>query len=229
MELMSSQTVGARLIVVVGVVMAFACSMASVAMGATVTDTYGYNQQQFGPGGSFVVGGEIFGGVAVDATTGNILGSLNFNGVVLVSAPDLFVGGTSLVSVDTLNDPAVQGFPANIAVDPGNGSMYVSDGFGGPVHRYVTDGQPTPAYTADSTFALAGLGSVSSMAVDPVTHDLLVVDRGVNRVLRFSATGSLLDSFDGSGIAGGPGSPAGPFTGAAGISVGSSGTVYVSD
>ncbi|WP_445151755.1 hypothetical protein [Baekduia sp. Peel2402] len=216
----------ARFAVLAGVALTSWCSVVPMASGASVTNTYGYSQQQFSVGSSNVFTGEMFSSLAVDATTGNILATRQDQTRVEVYAPDPLVGGTALAGFA----PGV--FPANIAVDPSDGATYVHDSLFDPgtIYRWVTDGQPIPTYTQDGAFVspVVPSGAIGSMAVDPVTHDLLVADRGANQVLRFSSTtGSLLDSFDGSDILGG--TAAGPFTGVASIAVGPSGTVYVSD
>ncbi|HEY0318639.1 MAG TPA: hypothetical protein VGC49_10165 [Solirubrobacterales bacterium] len=128
---------------------------------------------------------------------GNVLVVDSGNGRIQVFAPQPL--GTYLTSIDTA------GTPFGIAIDQGNGDVYVSETGPDRIVRYTSDGAPTPTYTLDPSFVSpaqgAGAGQVgnfaSPIAVDPMTHDLLVADKGNKRVSRYTATGSFVSSFDG--------------------------------
>jgi hypothetical protein len=116
--------------------------------------------------------------------------------------------------------------PAGIAVDQGTGAIYVSDSGAGKIFRFTSDGAPTPTYTLDPTFTSpTELGSyASTLAVDPITHDLLVADSGSQEIRRFDVgDGHLISTFSGST------SPGGQFTSLRGIAVAASGTIYAVD
>jgi hypothetical protein len=128
---------------------------------------------------------------------GNVLVADSGNGRIQVFAPQPL--GTYLTSIDAA------GTPFGIAIDQGNGDVYVSETAPDQIVRYTSDGAPTPTYTLDPSFVSpaqgAGAGQVgdfaSPIAVDPTTHDLLVADKGNQRVSRYTATGSFVGSFDG--------------------------------
>lgn len=98
--------------------------------------------------------------------------------------------GSPLPSVDTV---ALGGnFPVDIAVDPVTGDLYVQDTYAFfSINRFVSDGQPVPTYTLDSSFQLSpGAG----IAVDPVSHDLLVAAGGAEEIRRYDTTGALVET-----------------------------------
>jgi len=203
---------------VAGIALALLCLIVPVARGATTIDSYGY-LTTFGPGGTAL--DSQLAGVASGQSTGNIFLAEQLNQSVTVYAPDASVGGVSLATVHTSI------FPQDLAVDPTDGSLYVSANglFGTGFEKHVSDGAPTPAYTVDPAFAPSLLSPAPrSLAVDPVSHDLLVADSGTGRIERLSAAdGSLISSFDGAGSAGGA------FQNLGAIAVGPTGTVYVVD
>lgn len=171
--------------------------------------------QGFGPVGSFGTGGsgpgELSGPqhVAVDDATGNVLVADPGNGRVEVFQPD---GAGSATYLTEFGSAAVSQ-PYGVAVDQSTGDVYVSgnDGVAPKIARFVSDGQPTPTYSLDATFtspaAGAGAGQIgdfnSPIAVDPATHDLIVADRGNQRIDRFSSTGAFVRATDRSGVPGG--------------------------
>jgi DNA-binding beta-propeller fold protein YncE len=165
-------------------------------------------------------------GVAVEPGTGNVAVADQGNGRVEVFDLRTDPGnGTFLATINT------GGAPHGVAFDPVTGTLYVSNGAGGTVTRYVSDGAAVPTFTLDGTFASPTQGSGaaqigdpdSAIAVDPVTHDLLVADTGNHRVSRYSSGGTFVSSFDGSTSAGGA------FTGPDDIAVAPSGNIYVVD
>lgn len=121
--------------------------------------------------------------------------------------------------------------PYGIAVDQSAHRLYVSDDGANRIARYTFSTADPAVFTADPTFVSPTLGSgpgqigsfSSYLAVDPVTHDLLVADTGNHEVSRYSPTGAFIRSFDGS-----TGSD-GTFKGRMDISVGTDGTVSVTD
>jgi hypothetical protein len=121
--------------------------------------------------------------------------------------------------------------PYGIAVDQGSGDVYVSDEGSSRIVRYTSDGAPTPTYTPDPTYtsppAGAGPGQIGSfgspLAIDPITGDLLVADRGRELVSRFTTSGSFVSSFDGTG------SPGGRFVNLLGLTVAPAGDIYLID
>ncbi|WP_445150275.1 hypothetical protein [Baekduia sp. Peel2402] len=210
--------VRARLVLVVGVVLLLSCGFVSVASGATAIDSYGYLASF---GGGDAPQDPKHTGVAVGQSTGDIFVAVQQNGGVAVFAPDAAAGGTSLTSVSGSSVFA----PQDVAVDPIDGSLYVSmnsSSFGSGLEKHVSDGAPTPAYTVDPTFAPSLLSpQPRALAVDPVSRDLLVADQGTGLIERLSAAdGSLISSFGGAG---------GPFQDLGAIAVGPTGTIYVID
>jgi hypothetical protein len=117
-----------------------------------------------------------------------------------VFAPDPTLGGVPLTTAPGLYKP-------DIAIDLSNDALYTQDDlqlFGeGKVHRYLSDGNPTPTYTLDPSFEVpAGsyngdIGYIhQGIAVDPTTHDLLVAERETHLIKRYSSTGALLATID---------------------------------
>jgi DNA-binding beta-propeller fold protein YncE len=181
---------------------------------ATPIDSYAFTTT-FGDGlnTSF---GPAANGVTVEASTGNILVAEGANSSVSVYAPDPALGGVPLT---TFVDPFFAS-GINLASDPSNGSVYVVDSFSGGVTKWVSDGAPTPTYTIDGSFSFFGARGV---AVDPVTHDVLVTDLGTTVSRVDSGTGAVLSTFTGSDTRGGT------FSRAEGLAVGPTGTIYVVD
>ncbi|WP_445151687.1 hypothetical protein [Baekduia sp. Peel2402] len=216
-------SVRARLMLVVGVVLSVSCLVVPVARGAITIDSYGYLPgATFGSGGTGASAQHT--GVAVEQSTGNIFLAEQVSQAVSVYAPDGSAGGTFLTTVHT----SPQNFPQEVAVDPANGSLYVGANsfFGTALEKYVSDGAPTPAYTVDPAFVPSLLSPPvpNGLAVDPVSHDLLMADAGTVRVARVSAAdGSLISSFDGADSAGGV------FQNPGAVAVGPTGTIYVVD
>jgi hypothetical protein len=119
-------------------------------------------------------------------------------------------------------DPTTTGWDSvNVAVDPTDGALYIGDRgiFGIGLGKLISDGAPTPTYTADPSFAPPGFSDLASMAVDPSTGDVIAVDPGVGLIYRLSSTGEVLSTFDGSGTLQGPGA----------VSVAPDGTIYIVD
>jgi sugar lactone lactonase YvrE len=209
------------------VVLAFVCAaFAPAAMAAPeATPTYT-------PAGIFGAPGTEAGQftspthIAVEPGTGNVLVADSGNGRIQVFAPN---GGapTFLTSFG----PGTLTTPVGIAIDQATGAIYVSDSGANKIFRFSSDGAATPTYSQDLGFASPAQGTAvgqvgsfaSAIAVDPVTHDLLVADSGNKRVDRFASTGTAVASFNGTVSV--SDSLTGPFD----IAVGPSGALYVVD
>jgi sugar lactone lactonase YvrE len=212
-----------KLLLLLAVMVGLLCVSVVPAGAATAVSSYAVGSQ-FGqvPGRGGFSGAST--GVAVSQSSGNILIAEHEQNTVGIFAPDAGSGGTFL----TIADFNSSGHSAlNLAVDPANDALYADDTvFGNGITKEISDGAPTPTYSTDSGFAVppGAIISPSGMAVDPTTHDLLVVDSAVNRVFRLSsATGAVISSFDGSDTT------AGAFQAPGSIAVGSTGTIYVVD
>ena len=182
---------------------------------------------------SFVPAGDISAGelttparIAVDETTGNVLvvdTAKNRVDVFNSSGP-----GASLLT--TIGEADLSG-PYGIAIDQSNGDVYVTDPGNELIRRYSTDGAPTPTYTLDSGYTgpAAGTGSEevgsfkSAIAVDATNGNLLVADRGNDRVSRFSSAGAFVSSFNGAD------STDGAFTHLEDVTLSPAGEIFVVD
>lgn len=110
--------------------------------------------------------------------------------------------------------------PFGIAIDQGDGDVYVSDD--DEVVRYVSDGAPVPTYTKDASFTLSVTGA---LAFDQANHELLVADQASGTIRRFDTAGVEGAAFDGSAGVGSPG----PFATLQDLAVDSTGDVIVVD
>lgn len=154
-----------------------ACAVALLGIGAPVAGAAPEAQPGWGSTLTFGEGGQGTSPLAVDGD-GNVFASNN--GEANAYRPD-----TSFLA-----HYGFTGIIRNIAIDPGDGTVYVDELFGGTsISRWLSDGEPTPAYTADPGFNVpAGAG----LAVDPTTHDLLVTDPEAETVRRYDTTGTLV-------------------------------------
>ncbi len=193
--------------------------LSSAANAATPASSYKLGGL-FGPGGGSSNG---VSDIAQSPATGNIFFAEWNQTRVGVYSADAAAGGVPLTDFDALSPSGIDA--QDIAVDPANDAVYIADtiiGLG--VGRFLSDGAPTPTYTFDSSFTPSGFAAPGGMAVDPVSHDLYVADRGANRVVRLAvANGAEVASLDGSNTTGGA------FTGVRTVAVGPTGTVYVVD
>jgi DNA-binding beta-propeller fold protein YncE len=164
--------------------------------------------------------------IAVEPGTGNVLVADSGNGRVQVFDPN---GGSP--SFLTSFGPGTLTTPVGIAIDQATGAIYVSDSGANEIFRFSSDGAPVPTYSQDLGFtspiqgtAAGQVGSfASAIAVDPATHDVLVADWGNKRVDRFTSTGAVVPSFNGTVSV--SDSLTGPFD----IAVGPAGALYVVD
>jgi hypothetical protein len=177
----------------VALLLASAAPVASAA--PTAIPGYGYLTSF---GGGELSAGQAGAAVSVDGSTGNIIvGNTDFLSIQ-VYAPDTAAGGTPLTSF-SVETPTGSGRPGATAVDPTTGAIYfLEEGTETDARRFVSDGAPTPTYTEDLGFDPAvapSRGVTGSIAVDPVTHDVLFTrfQGEVNRV--DSTTGALISSF----------------------------------
>jgi sugar lactone lactonase YvrE len=212
-----------RMLIVLGAGLALLSCLPTASQAASAVSSYAVGGQ-FGQTPERGDGRSAGSGVAVGQSNGNIFVAEHNFGTVGVFTPDVGSGETLVANPD----PTAVGISAlNLAVDPDDAALYVNDTvFSNGIVKLLSDGAPAPAYTMDSGFAVPA-GAITGprgMAVDPITHDLLVVDGDSNRVFRLSSsTGAVISSFDGADTA------AGAFQGAAAVAVGPTGTIYVVD
>jgi hypothetical protein len=124
--------------------------------------------------------------LAVDGS-GNIFGAYEDQGVARAYRPDgSFLGEYALSSL-----------VKDLAIDTGDDTIYTDEIFGGPVTRFLSDGAPTPTYTADPSFSVpAG----ADLVVDQSTHDLLVADPEAQALRRYDTTGALVATISTPGV-----------------------------
>ena len=209
--------------------LALLVGLVAAALGASAAQ----GANSFSPAGSFgegVVNGPAR--IAVDEDSGNVL-------VVDAAAGkvDVFDSiGPGAALLTSFGEGELSS-PYGIAIDPASGSAYVTDPGNGRIVRYLDDGADPPTYSLDAGYASpasspapeAGApdGTIgdftSAIAVDPTSGDLLIADRGDNRVSRFDGSGAFVSDFDGSD------SPAGAFTHLEDIVVAPAGEIFVID
>lgn len=200
-----------------------ACALVLLALAASAQAATSYrNVGSFGTG---TISKEPF-GLAVDSESGH----------VLVNGPTEFEATTGSVLVfDSSTSAAViaefgageLAVPFSIAVDTADGAVYVADS-SNQILRFTSDGNEPPTYSLDNTYEGPEFGTDpgqvgdfhSQMAIDPSNGDLLVADRGNQRISRYHADGSFVSSFDGADA------PEGPFARLADIAVAPDGDVY---
>jgi hypothetical protein len=85
--------------------------------------------------------------------------------------------------------------PLGVAIDQDNGTVYVSDAEG--ITKYDSDNAPTPAFTADGSFA--AVAATGSLAFDQSANELVVADTSANIIRRYSTVGIAGATFDGTG------------------------------
>ncbi len=170
--------------------------------------------------------------LAVEPGTGNIFVVDSGNGRVQVFAPN----GDSADFLTSFGQGALTA-PFGIAIDQMTGVIYVTSapplgGGTGKIVKFKADNSTNPpTYSEDPSFASpaegANAGEVgsfsSAIAIDPVTHDLLVADTANKRVERFTSAGAEVPPFNGAV------SSSGSLTGPLDIAVGLTGAVYVVD
>ncbi len=137
-----------------------------------------------------------------------------------VNVEEMIADGTQLVKKDDAGPSAAVTVGTQKEGAPSRIVKFKADNSTNPP-TYSED----PSFVSPAEGASAGeVGSFSSpIAVDPVSHDLLVADTGNKRVERFTSAGAAVPGFNGAVSA--SGSLAGPL----GIAVGLTGTVYVVD
>ncbi|HET7416967.1 MAG TPA: hypothetical protein VFJ61_05020 [Solirubrobacterales bacterium] len=150
--------------------------------------------------------------VAVERGTGNVLFADANSFRVAVFAPDAGPGDAPLTSFG-------EGQPGGVAVDRDSGAIYVMNLYGAPLTRWTSDGAPVPTYTRDQDFAPELNEFGGSIAVDPTTGDLIVLEAGAGEVVRLDSSGKRLASF--------PSAPG--FTQPFSVSVSAQGDIYLYD
>jgi len=138
------------------------------------------------------------------AANGDVLVADRDNDRVQVFTPD--AGGATYA--DQFGAGVVDD-PSGLAVDPSDGSIYVSDA--DAVVKF------TSGHTPDATFA--PLATHGQLAVDPVTDDLLVANPDTNAVERYASDGTPIAT----------GVPAGPFSALGAIAVDGTGAILLVD
>jgi hypothetical protein len=158
---------------------------------------YGYLGTEFGAGefSGFVEG--VSNPITLDSH-GNIFLDDEYNDRAVVFAPDPLVGGTLLTTVPLSGEC---GLPVNIAIDVSTDALYVQEepgfGCGGiPIRRFVSSGTPTPTYTLDPAFEVPH--GREGIAIDPTTHDLLVLE--AEGISRYDTTGALASTISTPGL-----------------------------
>lgn len=126
-------------------------------------------------------------------------------------------------------------FPRAITFDAGNGTLYISDGFGHAIKRSIAGGQVKDfvggsAGSADGSGSAAKFELVSALSVDSLGF-VYAAESSRNRIRKISPTGSVVTIAGQSNVAGhadGPGSIA-TFNSPRGLATDGSGNVYVAD
>jgi hypothetical protein len=169
---------------------------ATGARAATPIDSYGYlTSFHAAPGGIFA-GTNGGNNIAVDSA-GNIFVAY-FDQTIEVFSPDAVAGGVPLETIDFHGAP-IGGeeitLPLQIAIDPSDDSLLMQT-HSGHIHRLLSDGQPTPTYTVDPTFAFSFPSEgFSALAVSPSSHDV-VASQG-SETAWTDSTGSVLRTIPG--------------------------------
>ncbi|MGN6201888.1 MAG: hypothetical protein ACTHNY_05735 [Solirubrobacterales bacterium] len=135
------------------------------------------------------------GPLAVDGS-GNIFLADELFEHVHVYAPDPTLGGTPLTTVA----PSGGCCPSDVAIDPASGDLYIQEAgdFGSHnLKRYTSDGGTPPVYTVDPGFSVP---PGKQIAVDPLSHDLLVADADAEAIRRYNTAGTLVATISTPGV-----------------------------
>ena len=228
---MTRSSVPPRLTRAVAALATALCLLAALAAAQASAADFNYAATIFDPQTQFGTGpgtgdGEFNGirRVAVETSTGNVLIVDSGNDRVQVFAP-------TADAASYLTQFAAGDEPDGIAIDQSTGDVYVSASGTGQILKFNSDGQPTPAYSADGSFTSPASGPnpgeigdfAADLAVDPASGDLLVADPSDDLIQRYHSDGSFVESYDGAG------SPGGAFTALGDIDVDSTGDIFVLD
>ncbi len=132
--------------------------------------------------------------VAIDPATHNILVSDSVNNAIDVLTP----AGAPVSVIGTEGEPGTApgkfNFPVGIAIDPTTRNLVVADSGNNRVQVFTALGS---GWVYSSTFGSAGSGRGQfnlpyNVAIDPVTHDIVVADGGNNRLQMFTSSGDYL-------------------------------------
>jgi hypothetical protein len=189
---------------------------------ATATDSYGY-LTSFGSAEARQIE-PAFNAITTDQTTGNILITEGNLQRIQIYSPDPTLGGVPLAN---LNVEAAGYIPSSVAFDQSDGALYLLTFSPNRIVKFVSDGAPVPTYSEDTSFSppILPFAPLGGLAVDPVTHDVLVGSRsqGSSLVYSYDQTGAFVSSFDGSNTT------AGAFSNVGALAAGPGGTIYVVD
>ena len=193
----------ARVVGLAAVLLVVMCVAASGVWGATGYVSVG----SFGGSGG---GGGLFSGpqhAAVDGASGDVFVADSANNLVQAFAPS-GSAASFVTQISTLSDASSLASPFGVAIDQSVSpiAVYIADAGNNRIVKLVSDGAGVPSFSVDPSFTSPTLASYRApLAVDPVSHDLLVADPGDSLVKRFTSTGAVGSpaAFDGAGAPGG--------------------------
>ncbi len=110
-----------------------------------------------------------------------------------------------------------------LATEGGTTYLYVSDHLGGRIIKFDTSTGEVAAILGSPGTGNGQFGEPYGLAIEPVSGDLYVAERGNDRVQRITSSGEFVMAW------GGPGTEPGLFNEPIGLAVDASGTVYVTE
>jgi sugar lactone lactonase YvrE len=149
---------------------------------------------------------------------------LAFLGAIVLAGAPIASPAQTFLAEWTERDIAGIG-PTGMAIDTigGVSYLYVSDENHGRIIKYnLSTGSRVDVWGSNGT-GDGQLNSPYGIAIDPVSHDVYVAERGNHRVQRFTSNGTFVMKW------GSLGTGAGQFDGAIGVAADASGNVYVTD
>jgi DNA-binding beta-propeller fold protein YncE len=155
-------------------------------------------QGSFGPDNSENFNDQTY--AAIDPLSHAILVSNGVNdNIVLLTATATFF--TAIPPIGLNPGGGSFNFPTGIAVDPSSRNMVVADSLNNRAQIFTPN---AATWTYSATFGGAGSGAGKfakpyGIAIDPVSHEILLADSGNNRIEIFNAAGQFLAQFGASG------------------------------